>query len=221
MSYLVKRAQAKPDITAPFDAPCWAEAEIMKINRFYKEGSNFNPEVNFKLMYDAEGLYGLFEVHDQYVRCTNTQFQSGVCCDSCLEFFVRPAAGVGYQNFEISASGTMLCMHITNPGRTAKGFIEYRFLTEEEVKDIKIFHTLPDTVEPEQQGPCTYRLGWFMPFSLFKHLNGAPVPTAGTVWRANVYKCGDKTSHPHWQSWTPLRAVNFHVPDEFGKIVFG
>lgn len=221
MSYLVKRAQAKPDITAPFDAPCWADAEIMKIDRFYKEGSNFNPEVNFKLMYDAEGLYGLFEVHDQYVRCTNTQFQSGVCCDSCLEFFVRPAAGVGYQNFEISASGTMLCMHITNPGRTAKGFIEYRFLTEEEVKDIKIFHTLPDTVEPEQQGPCTYRLGWFMPFSLFKHLNGAPVPTAGTVWRANVYKCGDKTSHPHWQSWTPLRAVNFHVPDEFGKIVFG
>jgi hypothetical protein len=221
MSYLVKRAQAKPDITAPFDAPCWADAEIMKIDRFYKEGSGFNPEVNFKLMYDAEGLYGLFEVHDQYVRCTNTQFQSGVCCDSCLEFFVRPAAGVGYQNFEISASGTMLCMHITNPGRTAKGFIEYRFLTEEEVKDIKIFHTLPDTVEPEQQGPCTYRLGWFMPFSLFKHLNGAPVPTAGTVWRANVYKCGDKTSHPHWQSWTPLRAVNFHVPDEFGKIVFG
>ena len=176
MSYLVKRAQVKPDITAPFDAPCWADAEIMKIDRFYKEGSNFNPEVNFKLMYDAEGLYGLFEVHDQYVRCTNTKFQSGVCCDSCLEFFVRPAAGVGYQNFEISASGTMLCMHITNPGRTAKGFIEYRFLTEEEVKDIKIFHTLPDVVEPELQGPCTYRLGWFMPFSLFKHLNGAPFP---------------------------------------------
>ena len=221
MSYLVKRAQVKPDITAPFDAPCWADAAVMKVNRFYKEGSGFNPEVNFKLMYDAEGLYGLFEVHDQYVRCTNTQFQSGVCCDSCLEFFVRPAAGVGYQNFEISASGTMLCMHITNPGRTAKGFIEYRFLTEEEVKDIKIFHTLPDVVEPELQGPRTYRLGWFMPFSLFKHLNGAPVPTAGTVWRANVYKCGDKTSHPHWQSWTPLRAVNFHVPDEFGKIVFG
>ena len=115
----------------------------------------------------------------------------------------------------------MLCMHISNPGRTAHGFIEYRFLTEEEVKDIKIFHTLPDAVEPEMVGPCTYRLGWFMPFSLFKHLNGAPVPTAGTVWRANVYKCGDKTSHPHWQSWNQLRALNFHVPDEFGKIIFG
>ncbi len=221
MSYLVKRALSKPDISSPFDGPCWADAEVMKINQTYAEGSNYNPEVNFKLLYDQEGLYGMFEVQDSYVRCAHTEFQSSVCHDSCLEFFVRPAAGVGYQNFEINASGAMLCMHITNPGRTANGFIEYRFLEAEEVKDIQIFHTLPDKVEPEQTGLCTYRLAWFIPFSLFKHLNGAPVPVAGTVWRANVYKCGDCTSHPHWQSWIPLRAVNFHVPDEFGKLVFG
>ena len=221
MSYLVKKALTKPDISAPFDSPCWADVDVMKINSTYAEGSGYTPEVNFKLQYDDEGLYGLFEAHDSYVRCTKTKLQDCVCHDSCLEFFVRPSAGVGYQNFEINASGTMLCMHITNPGRTAKGFIEYRFLTAEEVKDMQIFHTLPDTVEPEVQGLQTYRLGWFIPFSLFAHLNGAPVPVKGTVWRANVYKCGDCTSHPHWMSWNPLRAVNFHVPDEFGKLVFG
>ena len=221
MSYLVKRSKAKPDISAPFDAPCWAEAEVMCVDHKYVEGTDHTPDVKFKLQYDDEGLYGLFEVHDHYVRCANTKFQSGVCTDSCLEFFVRPGAGAGYQNFEINASGTMLCMHITNAGRTEKGFIEYRFLTAEEVKDMKIFHTLPDKIDPEITGPQVYRLGWFIPFSLFKHLNGAPVPVAGTVWRANIYKCGDCTSHPHWQSSTPLRAVNYHVPDEFGKIVFG
>ena len=68
MSYLVKRAQVKPDISAPFDAPCWADAAIMKVNHCYKEGSGFNPEVNFKLMYDEEGLYGLFEVHDHLCK---------------------------------------------------------------------------------------------------------------------------------------------------------
>lgn len=221
MSYLVKRAGVKPDISAPFDAPCWAGAEVMNVDYKYVEGTDHTPDVKFKLQYDDEGLYGLFEVHDQYVRCANTKFQSGVCTDSCLEFFVRPGAGVGYQNFEINASGTMLCMHISNAGRTAKGFIEYRFLTEDEVKDMQIFHTLPDKVEPEVVGPQVYRLGWFIPFSLFKHLNGAPVPTAGTMWRANVYKCGDQTSHPHWQSWTPVRALNYHVPDEFGQLIFG
>ena len=221
MSYFVKRALVKPDITSAFDAPCWAEAGVLPIDRICDEGSGFNPEVNFKLMYDDEGLYGLFEVKDNYVRCTHTEFQSSVCSDSCLEFFVRPASGVGYVNFEINASGAMLCMHISDPTRTENGFKEFRFLTAEEVKDVKIFHTLPDKVEPEQVGPCTYRLGWFIPFSLFKHLNGAPVPVAGPVWRANIYKCGDCTSHPHWQSSTPLRAVNYHVPDEFGKIVFG
>ena len=221
MSYLVKRSKAKPDISAPFDAPCWAEAEVMCVDHKYVEGTDHTPDVKFKLQYDDEGLYGLFEVHDHYVRCANTKFQSGVCTDSCLEFFVRPGAGAGYQNFEINASGTMLCMHITNAGRTEKGFIEYRFLTAEEVKDMKIFHTLPDKIDPEITGPQVYRLGWFIPFALFKHLNGSPVPVAGTMWRANVYKCADQTSHPHWQSWTPVRALNYHVPDEFGQLIFG
>ena len=220
MSYIVRKALEKPDISQPFDAPCWAQADVLEVAHKFTEGSGYFPEVNFKLLYDEEGLYGLFEVKDSYVRCVNTAFQSGVCRDSCLEFFVRPGAGAGYQNFEINASGTMLCMHITNPGRTIDGFIEYRFLTKEEVKDVKIFHTLPDKVDPEMTGEQTYRMGWFLPFSLFKHLNGAPVPVLGTMWRANVYKCGDCTSHPHWMSWNPVRTLNFHAPDEFGQLIF-
>ena len=40
------------------------------------------------------------------------------------------------------------------------------------------------------------------------------------VLRANVYKCGDRTSHPHWMSWNPVRTLNFHAPDEFGQLIF-
>ena len=28
------------------------------------------------------------------------------------------------------------------------------------------------------------------------------------AWRANFYKCGDDTSHPHWAAWSPLKKVN-------------
>lgn len=221
MSYLVKKAEKAPDISAAFDSADWASVNVMKINSTYNEGSGFNPEVQFKLQYDDNGLYGLFEVKDHYVRCVNQEFQSGVCSDSCMEFFVQPSTGKGYENFEINASGTMLCLHIIDASRTARGFKKCRFLTAEEVKDVRIFHTLPDRVEPEVAGPQTYRMGWFIPFSLFKHLNDAPVPVKGSVWRANAYKCADNTTHPHWMSWNPLRTVNFHVPDEFGKLIFG
>ncbi|MCD6337129.1 MAG: hypothetical protein J7M01_02720, partial [Candidatus Marinimicrobia bacterium] len=36
----------------------------------------------------------------------------------------------------------------------------------------------------------------------------------------NLYKCGDKTSHPHWASWSPIDKLNFHQPKHFGEFVF-
>ena len=39
---------------------------------------------------------------------------------------------------------------------------------------------------------------------------------------AEVYffKCGDKTSHPHWASWNPVDELNFHLPRCFSEIIF-
>ena len=37
-----------------------------------------------------------------------------------------------------------------------------------------------------------------MPWSLFAKYHKIPAPTKGTVYRANLYKCADQTSHPHW-----------------------
>ena len=42
----------------------------------------------------------------------------------------------------------------------------------------------------------------------------------GATWRANFYKCGDETSHPHWLSWSPVKELNFHAPDDFGELKF-
>ena len=43
---------------------------------------------------------------------------------------------------------------------------------------------------------------------------------AGRAWRANFYKCGDQTSHPHWAAWSPVDELNFHLPRCFGTIAF-
>ena len=38
---------------------------------------------------------------------------------------------------------------------------------------------------------------------------------------ANLYKCGDKTAHPHFLSWAPIQEVEpaFHRPQFFGTFV--
>ena len=40
------------------------------------------------------------------------------------------------------------------------------------------------------------------------------------AWRGNLYKCGDRTSHPHWAAWSPVDELNFHLPRCFGTLRF-
>ena len=219
MGYLIHRALAAPDLSAGFDSGDWKECGTIRVACFRPEGSGHQPETRFKLQYDDRGLYGLFSVRDRFVRCVAERFQDMVCCDSCVEFFVRPAVGLGYINFEFNASGILLAQHITDR-RRRPGTDDARPLTEEEIAGIRIYHSLPDRVEPEIPEETRYEVGFFLPFELFEKIQHAPIPVSGTVWRGNVYKCGDQTSHPHWASWRPVRRVNFHEPDCFDILEF-
>ena len=219
MGYLIHRAPVPPSLQAGFDSGDWKECGTIRVACFRPEGSGHQPETRFKLQYDDRGLYGLFSVRDRFVRCVAERFQDMVCCDSCVEFFVRPAVGLGYINFEFNASGILLAQHITDR-RRRPGTDDARPLTEEEIAGIRIYHPPPDRVEPEIPEEPRCEVGFFLPLELFEKIQHAPIPVSGTVWRGNVYKCGDQTSHPHWASWRPVRRVNFHEPDCFDILEF-
>ena len=217
--YTIRRAETKPDISAPFEK--WDMCETMRIDQPAPGDDPYHPETELRLQYDDEGIYGVFRVRDDAIKCVFTEFQSGVCQDSCVEIFLEPMSGIGYSNFEMNVSGVLLTMHIEDPLRVPGGFKKFRYLTKEEAKDIKIFHTLPDHIPEEINTMTEYRVGFFLPFSLFKALYGAPIPTPGTRWRGNAFKCGDKTSKPHYLSWNKIGKLNFHTPEYFGDIIFG
>ena len=93
---------------------------------------------------------------------------------------------------------------------------------EEDGATIAMAHTQPRIVDPEVVGPTTWAVEYHVPWSLFEKHFGPVTPGAGSVWRANFYKCGDRTSHPHWGSWAPVDSPrpNFHRPDSFRPIHF-
>jgi hypothetical protein len=66
-----------------------------------------------------------------------------------------------------------------------------------------------------------WRVAYAVPFSLFEEVFGPLGEPGARRWRANLYKCGDQTSHPHWATWSPLEQVNFHDPSRFGVLEFG
>ncbi len=220
MSYIIKRA-ANVKLEDSWDGAVWGGANVIDINIFRDRSSDHHPETQCKLLYNEQGIYGLFQVKDQYVRSVSTEFQENVCRDSCVEFFVGPADGRGYLNFEFNCGGNMLVFQVVDARRSDNGFADYKILTEDDIAGMRQFTTMPPVVEPEITEPVTWRRGFFIPFTVFRKTTGMrDAEISGQIWRANLYKCADQTSHPHWASWQPISELNFHLPECFGEISF-
>jgi hypothetical protein len=150
----------------------------------------------------------------------HTRFGEAVYRDSCVEIFLEPKPGRGYLNFEMNAGGALLASHITDPRRVPGGFAAFTRLTEEDGRQVAVRSSLPAVVDPEVEGPLDWELAFFIPKALLEKYVGPIGPMAGQAWRANLYKCGDATSHPHWASWSPVDALDFHRPRCFGSLRF-
>jgi hypothetical protein len=200
--------------------PAWAAGQMHEVKHFRPESSAHRPQTFLRLLHDARGIHGLFQVHDQYVRCVRTEYGSEVWKDSCVEFFVQPKAGAGYFNFEFNCGGACLCSYILDPTRTPDGFKAFAKVPPEIGRQIQVRASMPRLVEPEIAGPMDWSLQFFIPFSLLEEYVGPLGDTAGQTWRGNFFKCAEDNSHPHWAAWSPVDEFNFHLPRCFGTLRF-
>jgi hypothetical protein len=122
----------------------------------------------------------------------------------------------GYFNLEINCGGTMLLHFQERPRHNPVA------LPPTALARIDIQHSLPHIVDPEIQEPVTWYVEARVPLDMLAPYTDITRPAAGARWRANFYKCGDGTSHPHWLTWSPVQAPspNFHIPDQFGLLTF-
>lgn len=163
----------------------------------------------------------MFRVEDRYVRCVHLAYQSPVYRDSCVELFVEPVPGRGYFNFEVSCGGGLLTSHIVDPTRTGAGFARFTPLDEASGGRVGVRTSLSGPIDPERVGPLAWTAALRIPFGLFQPFVGEVAPREGDMWRANLFKCADDSSHPHWASWAPIgERLDFHQPDRFGALVF-
>jgi hypothetical protein len=219
-SYTIPRTHTAPELAGLWDGPVWRQAEPLTLTHVRPESSDHHPATQARLLYDSRNIYVIFRVEDRYVRSVRTAYGDMVCKDSCVEFFVKPKADRGYLNFECNAGGTLLASYITDHTRTPEGFKQFVRLPADEGRQVRVYHSLPAVVEPERVEPLTWALEFALPLNLLAKYVGALGDPAGQTWSANLYKCGDETSHPHWISWSPVSALNFHLPDCFGSLHF-
>lgn len=201
----------------PHDRGDW-----LLIHHFHPRSSTHRPRVRAQLRYDADrNLLLRFEVEDQYVRSVCRAYQDPVCTDSCVEFFVQPKPDRGYLNFEMNAGGTLLLHYVTDPTPGPNGFRGCEHVPWELGQKVQIVSSLPAVVDPEITEPLCWSLEAVIPVEVLEAFVGPLGPLLGQIWRANFYKCGDRTSHPHWAMWSPIGEVlSFHQPAFFGRLEF-
>ncbi|MDD4279084.1 MAG: carbohydrate-binding family 9-like protein [Candidatus Sumerlaeales bacterium] len=205
-----------------WDSHQWLNIPILKVDEFHPSGSNHKPDVSVKLFHTNDCVHILFRVQDRYVRAIRIGRQNPVCLDSCVEFFAWPKNDSGYVNLEMNCGGAFLSKYYKNPDADPEELHRTACPLNNTVLDnVVIRTTMPQTVDPEIEEWTTYYVQASIPVSVYESVVGCIGLLQGQIWRANFYKCGDETSHPHWGSWNSIgKELNFHQPHKFGEIRF-
>ena len=120
MPYCIHQVNSAPPLTCDWYDPAWQGAETAELTHVRPESSDHRPKVAVRLLHDDRYIYGLFQVHDRFVRTVNIGYQVPVYKDSCVEFFFKPDVGPGYFNLEMNAGGAYLFQYVSRIVTAAK-----------------------------------------------------------------------------------------------------
>lgn len=207
-------------LLADLNASCMSEA-AQRLETLPSQGVSCNnwandypyaPQVDFRMAHNGKAIFIRFDIHEHFTMARVTEDNGEVWTDSCVEFFLSLDES-GYYNFEFTCIGKALAGFRKERPHAVHGNTEV-------MQSIKRHPSLGHANFEEKAGDNNWTLTVVIPATaLFKHqitrLNGLKA-------KANVYKCGDHLSKPHFLSWHPIDTPvpNFHVPQFFTEIEF-
>lgn len=175
----------------------------------WKDQFPYAPLTAFGIAHNDTHIFIDFFVRCNYLRAVNSENNSHVHQDSCVEFFVAPKGEKPYYNFEFNCIGTIhaACREDRHNGTP---------LTDEQLNRVKRLASCGTKPFEELEGMFSWNLIVAIPLDLIGiKYEGKPIDM-----RANFYKCADMTAAPHFLSWAPIDTPepDFHRPEFFGDI---
>lgn len=126
--------------------------------------------------------------------------------DSTCEIFLKDPSCPDYYNIEVNAAGYLLVGK--GPDRHSRVRLPMETIARISRKaEFKVPFDNADDL-------FTWSLTVAIPYGVIG-LDGEHLPA---TLLGNIYKCGDKTAHPHFLSWAPIDTPkpDFHRPEFFG-----
>ena len=154
-----------------------------------------------------DGFYIRMTCEEKDPKATYTKWMDPVYNDSCMEFFASfDASSQQYMNVEVNSLGTALSAYGVKGKRTTiSDILGYPLVVQADVREtewsILIHLTLSEIEKVFGVKPDTF--------------------VSGYTFRANFYKCGDKTAVVHYNMWNRVdtKKPSYHEPNYFGKLI--
>lgn len=170
----------------------------------------YTPDCNGAVARSKTHLAVIYHVRGLDLRATEMEDNGRSWEDSCCEFFVSDPFDGSYYNFELTCVGSLLSAKGT--GRQDRQAIDPALLTR------VIRHS---SLERRPIVITGQIIGWTVAMLIPFELIGIDPDNLPVSVRANFYKCGDLTAHPHFLSWNPIPIPkpDFHKPEFFGELI--
>lgn len=171
----------------------------------------YSPFCNGRIARTEDALVVDFRVSGLDLRVQNLEDGGRSWEDSCCELFVQVPGSKEYFNFETNAAGKLVVAR--GEGREGR-----KALPAESVERIARMTTV-EGAQDFSGGVWSWRVILLIPFELM----GLDADELPEKLLGNIYKCGDKTAHPHYLSWAPVGtpSPDFHRPEFFGEFLMG
>lgn len=169
-------------------------------------GGAVREETILKACWDRNALYVRFECVDTYSISKFTNRKDPLWEQDVVEMFIDEVGDCKrYMELVVSPNGVVCDLMINHEDDNDP--LSFNIDREWEAQGFETF------IEANGNRR-TYT--FTIPFDNF-----VQPPSNGTVWRANFFRIDDEENGTrHYQAWSPTGAVNYHISDRFGKLIF-
>lgn len=186
----------------------WDKVPSLNIDTPLFENEEVFISAKAQICYDDTALFVRLSCDEEDIRAEEQNPLGEVCADSCMEFFFCPLQGdERYFNIECNMTGAIFL----GTGKNVQ----------------TLFRLIPEVAPIVPVGKKLekgWEVSYSVPFSFIRQFFPEFEAKEGKSIRANCYKCGDKTTRPHYFTWNPvpvLPEASYHNPKEFGVMYFG